>query len=1131
MSDNSAEEVFLRSMKEKADAEAVQYEADGANGKQTESTSSDEYDPAQAVPDTFSPNPAQDHLLSSGVVTQNLPHQSSDRPSSAAGNIAATGLLDQAVDENGGRSQSQSMSGSSSSVSSPVNIQTSNVPFHMDGSTDSAIQENASLPNASSHGAEGAEPQSPAIPSPNFASGDTAAYVQTQNNPSGELFLGVTQNGVVHTDSDKPTSFSEAALQLESRGDVEVAPERSTFQDSETKASASMPQKSTPAAAVPKARLPNDTIGILEDRIQEDPRGDTNAWLSLIDEYRKRGKIEEARATYERFFVVFPAAAEQWGAYIQMENEAHNLPKVEHILSTILRSLPNLRLWSIYLDHIRRRNDITRDTTGSSRQTITQAYEVALDNIGIDKDSGYLWQEYIQFLKSKPGETGGPTWQGQQKMDQLRDAYRKAIKVPTQATQSLWKEYDQFEMSMNKTTGRKFLQEESPAYMTARSSFIAISNITRNLRRSTLPNLPPALGFDGDREYGEQLDIWKQWIQWEKDDPLVLKDGTDQERQQWRDRVAFVYKQAVMSMRFWPEMWFDAATFCFENDMESVGNHFLVQGINANPESCLLAFKRADRIESTTPNEEGDDGIARRGAAVREPYDRVLDALYDLITKTKARESQELQKIEARFAATSEEQRKAIDEDDDDNADQDETDSVEKRKVAQLDAIKGGTAMQIALLSKAITSAWIALMRAMRRVQGKGKVGDKVGGSRQIFTDARKRGRLTYDIYVASAMIEYHCYEPEATKKIFERGLKLFPEDELFALEYIKHLMLTNDSINARVIFETVVNKLTSKPETLSKAKPLYAFFHDFESKYGEHTQIIKLEKRMKEHFPDDPSLSAFSRRFVQPGFDPTALRPIISPAAQTRPRAISDGEPVLPVHGSPLPRPGQPTNSPKRALPLDDSDNDAERPRKLARGESPLKGAAGRRLEQQKRTLQPQGAPQPEYNLPPPAPPSLPPAITHILGNLPKASHYPAAFLLTPEKVLHHVRAMDFQKVNRVYPVGSSQPRAPPSMPPRLPPQQMPPHLQQPMPQHPPSAPPMSGIGMPNPYIGGYPASSYHQPMSSFPPPQQVPAPSGNVYYPGPNSQAVGHGSMQGTGYSYGQGNMKPHYTPLYTQ
>lgn len=135
-----------------------------------------------------------------------------------------------------------------------------------------------------------------------------------------------------------------------------------------------------------------------------------------------------------------------------MENESHQLHAVDRILNKTLLSLPNLRLWSTYLDHVRRLNDITRDTAGNARQVITQAYEVALENIGIDKDSGFLWQEYIQFLKSRPGNVGGTTWQEQQKMDQLRKAYQQAIKIPTQATQVLWKEYDQFEMSINKNT-------------------------------------------------------------------------------------------------------------------------------------------------------------------------------------------------------------------------------------------------------------------------------------------------------------------------------------------------------------------------------------------------------------------------------------------------------------------------------------------------------------------------------------------------------------------------------------------------------------------------------------------------------------------------------------------------------
>lgn len=67
----------------------------------------------------------------------------------------------------------------------------------------------------------------------------------------------------------------------------------------------------TPAplsASLPKARLPQDRIGILNDRIQEDPRGDIEAWLSLIDEQRKRHKYDEARDIFNRFLEQFPTA-------------------------------------------------------------------------------------------------------------------------------------------------------------------------------------------------------------------------------------------------------------------------------------------------------------------------------------------------------------------------------------------------------------------------------------------------------------------------------------------------------------------------------------------------------------------------------------------------------------------------------------------------------------------------------------------------------------------------------------------------------------------------------------------------------------------------------------------------------
>lgn len=67
-------------------------------------------------------------------------------------------------------------------------------------------------------------------------------------------------------------------------------------------------QAQTPTSALPKARLPNDRVGMLEDRIKADPRGDMDAWLDLIKEHQTRNKLEEARQAYERFFQIFPSA-------------------------------------------------------------------------------------------------------------------------------------------------------------------------------------------------------------------------------------------------------------------------------------------------------------------------------------------------------------------------------------------------------------------------------------------------------------------------------------------------------------------------------------------------------------------------------------------------------------------------------------------------------------------------------------------------------------------------------------------------------------------------------------------------------------------------------------------------------
>lgn len=291
---------------------------------------------------------------------------------------------------------------------------------------------------------------------------------QSTSTPDVSLQESATPQNVPNS-----SFYPSAATDSAPKDDASTAPGQNLYgsqalqSDSAQPSAAPTPTPESPSAS--RGRLAHDRVGILEDKIQEDSRGDIPAWLELINEHISRSRIDGAREAYERFLKVFPFAvstfslghwssvanllqAEQWVAYAHMESEVSELFRLEQIFNRTLLTIPDVQLWSVYLDYVRRRNPLTTDTTGNARRIISSAYDLALQYVGMDKDSGPIWTDFVQFIRSGPGNVGGSGWQDQQKMDLLRKGYQKAICVPTQAVNTLWKEYDQFEMGLNKLT-------------------------------------------------------------------------------------------------------------------------------------------------------------------------------------------------------------------------------------------------------------------------------------------------------------------------------------------------------------------------------------------------------------------------------------------------------------------------------------------------------------------------------------------------------------------------------------------------------------------------------------------------------------------------------------------------------
>lgn len=103
-----------------------------------------------------------------------------------------------------------------------------------------------------------------------------------------------------------PTDISSSALPV---GADATAPAQSTTLESSAQPSPPrLNVNGSVAPAVPKPRLAHDTVGILEDRIKEDPRGDTTAYLELIEELKNRNKQDDVRRVYDQYLSIFPLA-------------------------------------------------------------------------------------------------------------------------------------------------------------------------------------------------------------------------------------------------------------------------------------------------------------------------------------------------------------------------------------------------------------------------------------------------------------------------------------------------------------------------------------------------------------------------------------------------------------------------------------------------------------------------------------------------------------------------------------------------------------------------------------------------------------------------------------------------------
>eukprot|EP00850_Spirogloea_muscicola_P023961 SM000413S15644 [mRNA] locus=s413:25585:30982:+ [translate_table: standard] len=289
----------------------------------------------------------------------------------------------------------------------------------------------------------------------------------------------------------------------------------------------------------------------VRDQLARDP-SDAEAWHALAAEAQAR-PARDAAPLYELLLARFPtsprppgrgrelwprphpaaaaaagvAAAAQgkyWKAYAEAQMAAGDDAAVKAIFGRCLLTCLHADLWKCYVRYIRKSNSTA---TAEGRDAVQKAYDFTLSRIGLDAAAGSLWSDYITFLKSLTDE--GP------KLIAVRQAYQRAVALPMQGVEQLWREYEAWENGLNRALAKALLAEHQPIHMNARAVYRERKKLTDRIDQQAL--------------------LWRQIVAFERSNPLRHDKAAHAQR------VTFAYEQALLYLRCHPDVWYDYANW------------------------------------------------------------------------------------------------------------------------------------------------------------------------------------------------------------------------------------------------------------------------------------------------------------------------------------------------------------------------------------------------------------------------------------------------------------------------------------------------------------------------------------------------------------------------------------------
>ncbi|KAG5859536.1 hypothetical protein KMI_06g10610 [Encephalitozoon hellem] len=173
-----------------------------------------------------------------------------------------------------------------------------------------------------------------------------------------------------------------------------------------------------------------------------------------------------------------PSAVMEHARDLYVSKEYRSL---EGLFGKCLKKSYNLDLWMLYIEYVKK--------VSQKKFKLYEVYEFTLGQFENYWDSYGLYKEYIEELGKIEDE--------QTRIEKIRNGYMRALQTPMSSLSELWKDFENFELELNKITGKKIVSDTLPIFQ---NSFQRYQQIQPLIKSWSIKNAAKLIDLEMENE-------------------------------------------------------------------------------------------------------------------------------------------------------------------------------------------------------------------------------------------------------------------------------------------------------------------------------------------------------------------------------------------------------------------------------------------------------------------------------------------------------------------------------------------------------------------------------------------------------------------------------------------------------